>query len=37
MLLPSLIRDTALHPDGLHVATAHYDRNVRITRLAAPA
>ena len=24
-----------LHPDGLQVATAHYDKHVRITRLAA--
>jgi len=24
-----------LHPDGLQVATAHYDRHVRITRLSA--
>jgi WD40 repeat protein len=33
--LPSLARDMDLHPDGLQVATAHYDRHVRITRLAA--
>ena len=33
--LPNLARDMDLHPDGLHVATAHYDRQVRITRLAA--
>ncbi len=33
--LPSLARDMDLHPDGLRVATAHYDRHVRITRLAA--
>lgn len=33
--LPSLARDMDVHPDGLQVATAHYDRNVRITRLAA--
>jgi WD40 repeat protein len=32
--LPSLMRDMDLHPDGVQVATAHYDRNVRITRLA---
>ena len=32
--LPSLARDMDLHPDGLQVATAHYDKNVRITRLA---
>jgi WD40 repeat protein len=34
--LPSLARDMDLHPDGLQVATAHHDRHVRITRLAAP-
>ena len=33
--LPTLMRDMDLHPDGLQVATAHYDRHVRITRLAA--
>jgi WD40 repeat protein len=33
--LPSLMRDMDLHPDGIQVATAHYDRNVRITQLAA--
>ena len=33
--LPNLARDMDVHPDGLQVATAHYDRNVRITRLAA--
>jgi hypothetical protein len=30
-----LMRDMDLHPDGLQVATAHHDRHVRITRLAA--
>jgi WD40 repeat protein len=35
--LPNLARDMDLHPDGLQVATAHYDRNLRITRLAARA
>jgi WD40 repeat protein len=35
--LPSLARDMDLHPDGLQVATAHYDRHLRITRLAAKA
>jgi WD40 repeat protein len=35
--LPSLARDGDLHPDGLQVATAHYDRHLRITRLAAKA
>jgi WD40 repeat protein len=33
--LPSLARDGDLHPDGLQVATAHYDRHLRITRLSA--
>jgi WD40 repeat protein len=33
--LPALARDMDLHPDGLQVATAHYDRHVRIVRLAA--
>lgn len=33
--LPHLARDMDLHADGLQVATAHYDRHVRITRLAA--
>lgn len=35
--LPNLLRDMDLHTDGLQVATAHYDRHVRITRLTAPA
>ena len=35
--LPNLARDMDLHPDGLQVATAHYDRHVRISRLAAKA
>jgi WD40 repeat protein len=33
--LPSLARDMDLSADGLHVATAHHDRHLRITRLAA--
>jgi len=33
--LPTLAREMDLHPDGLQVATAHYDRHVRITKLAA--
>lgn len=33
--LPNLARDMDLHPDGLQVATAHYDRHIRVTRLAA--
>lgn len=35
--LPSLARDMDLHPDGLQVATAHYDRHLRVSRLAAKA
>jgi WD40 repeat protein len=35
LALPNILRDMDLHPDGLRVATAHYDGNVRITRLAA--
>ncbi len=35
--LPSLARDMDVHPDGLQVATAHYDRHLRISRLAAKA
>ncbi|WP_437230629.1 WD40 repeat domain-containing protein [Planctomicrobium sp. SH661] len=34
--LPHTARDMDLAPDGLRVATAHYDRHLRITRLAAP-
>lgn len=33
--LPNLARDMDLHPDGLQVATAHHDRHLRVTRLAA--
>ncbi len=33
--LPHLARDMDLHPDGIQVATAHYDRHLRVTRLAA--
>jgi hypothetical protein len=33
--LPNIARDMDLHPDGLSVASAHHDRHVRITRLAA--
>jgi WD40 repeat protein len=33
--LPHLARDMDVHPDGLQVATAHYDRHLRVTRLAA--
>jgi WD40 repeat protein len=37
LMLPSLARDMDLHPDGLQVATAHYDRHLRVSRLAAKA
>jgi WD40 repeat protein len=33
--LPANVRDMDLHPDGLQVATAHVDKHLRITRLAA--
>jgi len=33
--LPNQARDMDLHPDGIHVATAHHDNHVRITRLTA--
>ena len=33
--LPNLAREMDLHPDGVQVATAHYDKHVRITKLAA--
>lgn len=33
--LPNQSRDMDLHADGLHLATAHHDGHVRITRLAA--
>jgi WD40 repeat protein len=33
--LPNILRDMDLHPDGLRIATAHHDRHVRVTRLAA--
>ncbi|MBX3444750.1 MAG: WD40 repeat domain-containing protein [Planctomyces sp.] len=35
--LPNILREMDVHPDGIQVATAHHDRNVRITRLAADA
>lgn len=34
---PVLVRDMDLHPDGIRVATAHYDRNIRIVSLSAKA
>lgn len=33
--LPNIARDMDVHPDGIRIATAHHDRHVRITRLAA--
>ncbi|MCA9065451.1 MAG: WD40 repeat domain-containing protein [Planctomycetaceae bacterium] len=35
--LPNIARDMDLHPDGIQVCSAHHDRHVRITRLAAKA
>lgn len=35
--LPSLARDLDLHPDGIQVATAHFDHVLRISRMAAKA
>lgn len=32
--LPSLARDLDMHPDGLQLATAHYDRHLRISKMA---
>jgi len=35
--LPGLARDMDLHTDGLQVGTAHFDKHLRVTRLAAKA
>lgn len=35
--LPHTARDLALHPDGLTLAAAHYDRHLRLYRMTAPA
>ncbi len=35
--LGNTARDLSVHPDQTQVATAHFDRHLRITRLAAPA
>lgn len=35
--LPSMARHMAVSPDGLHVATAHHDKKVRVTRLGPKA
>lgn len=32
--LPNLARDLDLHPDGLQLATAHYDSHLRITKMS---
>ena len=32
--LPNIARDMDLHPDGLRIATAHHDKNVRITLMS---
>ncbi|HND54769.1 MAG TPA: hypothetical protein PLV92_20295 [Pirellulaceae bacterium] len=33
--LGNTARDLALHPDGITLATAHFDKNLRISRMAA--
>src|SRR6185503_6433559 len=33
--LPDTVREFDLHPDGVQIATAHYGKAVRITRMAA--
>lgn len=33
--LPNTARDLAMHSDGIHLATAHYDGAIRVHRLAA--
>jgi len=33
--LPDTARDMSLHPDGLQVATAHFDGHIRVSRMAA--
>ena len=35
--LPDTARDLDVHPDGLQVATVHFDRHVRINRMTAKA
>ena len=35
--LGNTTRDLSLHPDGLHLATCHYDKNIRISLMAAKA
>ena len=33
--LPHLARDLDMHPDGIQLATTHYDRHLRISRMTA--
>ncbi len=33
LMLPNIVRDMDLHPDGMRVATAHHDGSARITSL----
>ena len=35
--LPNTIKDLDLHPDGQHIATAHHDSQLRISKMAAKA
>ena len=35
--LPQLARDLDMHPDGVQLATTHYDRQLRISRMTAKA
>ena len=35
--LGNVARDMSLHPDGLQIATAHFDKNLRISLMAAKA
>ncbi len=35
--LKDTARDMSLHPDGLHVATAHYDGHIRVCRMTEKA
>jgi WD40 repeat protein len=37
LAMPNSTRDMDVHPDGIRVATAHFDKNVRIVLLAADA
>lgn len=35
--LPNLVRDMDMHPDGIQIATAHYDSRIRISKMIAKA